>query len=100
MARHTYEDGEAYHVCDHCGRKLMEGELKRTGMGITISKGGEVQFEWWSQGEYCYECSDALFRAIYDSIPVPERCDRNFRDKDVAKAIEVALIARGLGTDS
>jgi hypothetical protein len=100
MSKRFYDDGEAYHVCDHCGHKLMEGELERTGIFITIIKGSDVRFEWWNKGEYCYECSDALFRAIYDSLPVPERCTKEFRDEDMAKAIEDVLIVRGLGTDS
>lgn len=96
MARHTYEDGAVYYVCDHCGHKLMDGELPNTSMAITIREGKEIRFEWWNKGDYCYECSDALFNAIYRTLPVPERYDAQFRDGTIAKVIEEALIQREL----
>lgn len=99
MARHAYEDGTVYYVCDHCGCKLMDDELPNTGMAITIRKGKEIQYEWWNKGDYCYECSDALFNAVYRTLPVPERYDAQFRDDMIAKAIEGALIRRELGIE-
>ena len=97
--RNKYEDGEVYYTCDHCGRKLMDGELLRTRDFLTIRVGDEIQFEWWNKGDYCYGCNDALLRAIHDALPIPERCDRHFRDDRIAKAIEETLIVRGVGDD-
>lgn len=94
MAQHTYEDGTVYHTCDHCGCKLMDHEIGNTGVSITIRNGQRIDFEWWSKGEYCYMCSDLLSKAIYRTILVPERCDAKFRDDEIAKAIEEALIQR------
>ena len=94
-----YDSGESYYTCDHCGRKLMDGELQRTHISITIYKGEDVQFEWWNRGDYCYECGDALFKEIYGALPVPERYEKDFRDDSIAKAIEKVLIQRGLGIE-
>lgn len=97
--KRLYDDGEAYHVCNHCGHKLMDGELGRTHIAIEIHRGGETRFEWWSKGEYCYECSEAMLRAICDALPVPERCSKGFRDEAIAKATEEVLVQRGLGIE-
>ncbi len=94
-----YDATTEYHVCDCCGVKLMDGELERTSMSLSIRVGEDVEYEWWNKGEYCGSCSDALFGAIYDGIPVPERCDKHFRDSDVEKAIEVAIIKRKRGLE-
>lgn len=97
--RHTYETHAEYHTCDCCGVKLMDGELERSHIGMTICVDHEVEFEWWDKGEYCYQCRDALFGAICDAMPVPERCDKQFRDDDIEKAIEVAIIRRKRGIE-
>lgn len=100
MARHEYETTASYHTCDCCGRKLLDGELERSYIAITIRLGDDISFEWWSKGEYCPECRDALCDEIEHAIPVPERYCTQFQDEDVAKAIELALIKKRLEEDA
>lgn len=94
MARHTYETTAEYHTCDFCGKKLLDGELYGSSLSITIRSGNDIAFEWWSKGDYCYECGDALRKAITDAMPVPERYMKQFQEEDLAKSIEKTLISR------
>ena len=78
--------------CDVCGRILMEHE--HTSVELVIRQNGDVTFEWWQKGEYCFECNNKLHNAIVAALNVPERCDAVFRNDDTARAIEAALIKR------
>ena len=100
MARHEYMTKAKYYTCDCCGKKLMDGEIERSSISITIRRGHDIAFEWWNKGDYCYDCRDALCNAIEDAIPVPERYETKFHDEDVEKAIEIALIKKQIEVKS
>lgn len=76
--------------CDSCGEEVYGGCEKPS---ITIhDHEGDVIFEWWAKGDYCEECSCKLMEGIVGAIPVPERCDEEFRDKKKAIEIECRII--------
>lgn len=99
MSEHTYTTKAKYYICDACGRKLMKSEEGES-VSITIRNGPDIAFEWWSKGDYCMSCRDALCHAICHEVPTPERYDRAFRDDDTAKSVELALIKRELGIEA
>ena len=61
-------------------------------MAITVRRGDSIVFEWYSQGNYCADCQIDLWRAIYETLPVPDLGDAAFMNNDIAKHIELALI--------
>ena len=98
MSRHTYTTEAEYYTCDACGKKLVKAE-EHEGVSIVARNGSDIAFEWWSKGDYCIDCRDALWNAIYRTIPVPERYEKQFRDEDMAKIVELTLIKRELGIE-
>lgn len=78
---------EAY-ACDCCGAEIDD----RAYAGITVRCNGDICYEWWAKGDYCEQCADMLTDAITRAIPVPERYEDKFRDRDACVACEVALI--------
>lgn len=78
---------DAY-TCDCCGAEIDD----KANASITVRYNSEIYYEWWAQGDYCEHCADMLVSAIIDAIPVPERYENKFRDKDACVACETSLI--------
>lgn len=78
---------DAY-TCDCCGAEIDD----KARAYITVSFNGEVWYEWWVCGDYCNECGELLANAIAESIQLPERCSKDFRDKDARVKAEVEMI--------
>lgn len=78
---------EAY-ACDCCGAEIDD----RSYADITVRCNGDIYYEWWAKGDYCKHCADMLVNAITRSIPVPERYEDKFRNKETCIACEVDLI--------
>ena len=82
-------------TCDGCGKRIEEGCFDAS---ITvkddINGNTAVIFEWWPKGDYCEECGQALVNGIIAAIPVPERCDADFRDEQRAVELEHRVIER------
>lgn len=74
--------------CDCCGAEIDD----KARAYITVSFNGEVWYEWWVCGDYCNECGELLANAIAESIQLPERCSKDFRDKDARVKAEVEMI--------
>lgn len=91
MEKKTVEVEEI--ICDGCGKKIEERCFDAS---ITIKDringNSAIIFEWWPKGDYCKECGQALVNGIIDAIPVPERCDANFTDKQKAIELEHRVI--------
>lgn len=78
---------DAY-TCDCCGAEIDD----RAEACITVRCNGDICYEWWAKGDYCERCADMLVSAITTAIPVPERYEDKFRDKDACVACETSLI--------
>lgn len=78
---------DAY-TCDFCGAEIDD----RADASITVRYNGSVCYEWWAKGDYCEHCANLLASAITAAIPVPERYEDKFRDKDACVACETSLI--------
>ena len=76
------------YTCDCCGAEIDD----RARAYITMSFNGEVRYEWWVCGDYCPECGELLVNAITETIQMPERCEKAFRDKDARVKAEVEMI--------
>ena len=76
------------YTCDCCGAEIDD----KTTLFITAHVGDEVWFEWWACGDYCADCAQLLAESITSKIPVPERYDRGFQDKEERVRHEVEMI--------
>lgn len=78
---------DAY-TCDCCGAEIDD----RTEASITVRCNGDICYEWWAKGDYCERCAGILVSVITAAIPVPERYNDGFRNKETCVACEVGLI--------
>ena len=76
------------YTCDCCGDEVDDKSM----LYVTVHLDGEVWYEWWACGDYCHKCAERLVDAIVDGIQVPERYDKDFRDKEERIRHEVEMI--------
>lgn len=76
------------YTCDCCGAEIDD----RAQIGITMRCDGEVWYEWWACGDYCHKCAVCLTDALVRKMPVPERYDKAFQDKEECIRQEVGMV--------
>lgn len=76
------------YTCDCCGAEIDN----RAPINITMHFDSEVWYEWWACGDYCHKCAEGLANAIALRMPVPERYDRAFQDKEERIRQEVEMM--------
>lgn len=78
------------YTCDCCGAEIDN----KASASITVRFNDDIQYEWWMCGDYCGECGELLVDAITDSIQMPERYEKAFRDTDGRIRSELELIRK------
>ena len=84
-------------TCDCCGAELkieppsffmtLRGPASYADEGRSV-----VLFEWSAAGDYCLECGEKLTQRIIASLPLPERYDKEYKDRI---NLEIDLIKGG-----